>query len=78
MSILKTFVALGLAIFAAAAWGADLVVERAASPLAAPEPAATDATMELKWDSGILQYHLLFNTGAGVVLLFTIRTNLAY
>jgi hypothetical protein len=63
MSILKTFVALGLAIFAAAAWGADYVVERAASPLAAPEPAATDATMELKWDSGFGMWWLAWYTG---------------
>ncbi len=63
MNILTTFVALGLAISAAAAWGADCVVERAASAPAAPEPAATDDTLELKWDSGFGRWWLVWYTG---------------
>ncbi|MEE9455556.1 MAG: hypothetical protein V3W11_00205, partial [bacterium] len=67
MGILKTFVGLGLglAIWAAAAWGADCVVERAASAPAAPEPAATDGSLELKWDSGFGKWWFAWYTGRG-------------
>ena len=52
------------ASLAAAAWGADCVVERAAPTVAAPEPAATDDTLELKWDSGTVRWWLAWYTGA--------------
>ena len=51
------------ASLAAAAWGADCVVERAAPTPAAPEPAATDDTLELKWDSGFVQWNMAWYTG---------------
>ncbi len=63
MNKVTTFVALGLAIWAGAAWGADCVVERAASAPAAPEPEATDATVELKWDSGFTMWWMCWYTG---------------
>jgi hypothetical protein len=52
------------AIMAGAAWGADCVVERAAPTAAAPEPPATDDTVELKWDSGFSRWWLCWYTGA--------------
>ncbi len=65
MNKLTTFVGLGPALLAAAAWGADRVVERAASAPAVPEPAATDDTMELRWDSGYGKWWLVWFTGRG-------------
>lgn len=50
----------GSAFFIAAAWGADLVVERVP---AAPEPTGPDATKELKWDSGAGSWYLTWYTG---------------
>jgi hypothetical protein len=49
----------------AAAWGADVVVERA--PHAGPAAAspANDGTLELKWDSGTSGWLIAFYTGAG-------------
>jgi hypothetical protein len=49
----------------AAAWGADVVVERA--PHAGPPPASPthDGTLELKWDSGSAAWMIAFYTGAG-------------
>jgi len=50
---------------AAAAWGADCVVEPApAADLTADSP-AYDATLELKWDSGSSSYQIAYYTGAG-------------
>ena len=63
MNTVTTFVALVLAIMAGAAWGADCVVERAAPTPTAPEPAATDDTMELKWDSGVVRWNMAWYTG---------------
>ncbi len=51
------------ASLAAAAWGADCVVERAAPTPAAPERPATDGTLELKWDSGTVRWWLAWYTG---------------
>jgi hypothetical protein len=49
----------------AAAWGADLVVERA--PATEPEVSSPtyDGTLELKWDSGSSAWLIAFYTGAG-------------
>lgn len=50
------------------AWSADCIVDGAPSRFtAAPAvaPAGRDATLELKWDNGILQYYLAFYSGAG-------------
>ncbi len=58
----KITVFVGLAA-AAAAWGADCVVERAATPTGAPEPAGTDGTLELKWDSGFGRWWMCWYTG---------------
>ncbi len=56
----------GLAMLAAAAaWGADYVVERAGPAYAAREAAATDDTIELKWDSGAGRWWLVWYTGRG-------------
>lgn len=66
MNKVKTFVALGSAVLASAAWGADCVVERAASAPAAPEPAATDGALELKWDSGVGAWWLVWITATGI------------
>jgi hypothetical protein len=52
-----------MALWAAAAWGADCVVERATPAAAAPEAAATDDTLELKWDSGFGMWWLCWYTG---------------
>ena len=49
------------AALAAAAWAADIVVERA--PYA--EPPASDATLELKWDNGTALAFFANETGAG-------------
>jgi hypothetical protein len=66
MNKVTTFVGLGLAMLAAAAaWGADCVVDRAASAPAAPEGAATDDAVELKWDSGSGRWWLAWYTGKG-------------
>lgn len=51
------------ASLAAAAWGADCVVERTAPTPAAPDPEGTDDTLELKWDSGVLRWSMAWYTG---------------
>ncbi len=48
----------------AGAWSADCIVDGAPLHFSAPPPAGRDDKLELKWDSGILQYHLLFYYGA--------------
>jgi hypothetical protein len=58
----KLMVFVGLAV-AAAVWAADCVVERAAFPPNAPDPAGTDDTLELKWDSGYSMWWLCWYTG---------------
>ncbi len=63
MGISRTLTVLALAGLAAAAWGADCVVEPAALPTGAPDPAGTDDTMELKWDSGTGRWWLAYYTG---------------
>jgi hypothetical protein len=45
---------------AVAAWGADYAAERATAPPALPEPAANDATRELKWDNGVWRTYVMF------------------
>lgn len=50
----------------AAAWGADIVVERA--PYAEPTAASPtyDGTLELSWDNGTRRWSIAWITGAGV------------
>jgi hypothetical protein len=52
-----------VAAFAAGTWGADCVVEMAATAPAAAEPAPTDETLELKWDSGLASWRVCWITG---------------
>jgi hypothetical protein len=47
------------------AWSADCIVDGALSHFAAPDPAGTDDTLELKWDSGSVRWWLAYYTGAG-------------
>jgi hypothetical protein len=57
---------LGLAaLFAAGAWGADYVVERAPGAAAPPWSPGSDVSLELKYDSGTQQYFSGWYTGAG-------------
>jgi len=56
----------GLAMLAAAAaWGADFVVETVPSAPAVREAAATDDAVELSWDNGTRQWSMAWYTGAG-------------
>jgi hypothetical protein len=61
----KSTALLALILSAAAAWGADCFIERAALPLSAPDPAGTDGTLELRWDSGFGMWYMCWYTGRG-------------
>lgn len=63
MGISKKLMVCALAALAATAWAADCVVERAAPPRGSPDPAGTDDTLELKWDSGFGMWWLAYYTG---------------
>ncbi|UCH78315.1 MAG: hypothetical protein JSU81_11440 [Candidatus Coatesbacteria bacterium] len=60
---------LGAVIFAVAvaagAWAADYEVARPAAPPATTGDPASDASIELKWDSGVAQWLICYYTGAG-------------
>ncbi len=66
MSILTTFVALGLAISAAAAaWATDLVVAPTAPATSGAPYDYYDGPLELKYDSGTKQHFMAWYSGAG-------------
>jgi hypothetical protein len=61
-----TFAGLGLAMLAAAAaWGADCVVEGSVGDAVASAAFEADGTLELKWDNGNRRWSWAWYTGAG-------------
>jgi len=66
MNKVTTFVGLGLAMLAAAAaWGADCVVEGGTGDAVTLAAYGTDDQLELSWDNGARQWSMAWYTGAG-------------
>ena len=47
------------------AWSADVIVDGGPAAFAVPEAAGSDATYELKWDTGTRRWSVSWLTGAG-------------
>ncbi len=60
-----TSLAVATAIITGAAWGVDVVVERASYPSNIPSSPAHDMTLELRWDNGWGMWWYCWYTGRG-------------
>ena len=73
-------IAPALVLACAAAWGADVVVDRAPGSGVPPEPSPYDGTVEFAYDSGVAMWWVIWNSGEGnwVGQGFNIATFSAY